>query len=551
MENSIKSDRHRSAFLVALRCAFLFSVGCISYTLMTEHQYLNELYVLFPISTLIAYFSRRHRTKVVCSILSLLVVFIGSITDPLSIDTVEESFILLPICYIFIFPGSLWPICVGIALVGSYLIDYSSIVQEEFLEDAIELICITTFATVMTYFQQKSMRQVRLYKKASLTDYLTKLPNRKAFFQEIRNLEANNSIDCAVIQIGLKRLKAANDNLGYGYGDELLRKFAIHIRKAVGEKGRVYRLGGNELAILAEFEVGASSKVEQIIAELENRNDTVCNIYNTPYTLRYNGGSAILSQAENNHRVWCKNVDAAAAKAKSNDEGKIQWYDDGLMEETARHRKIESELKGAILNNQLFLAYQPKIDVERNEIIGAEALLRWEHPELGLVSPAEFIRVAEKTAQIIPIGRWVIEQAIKQAKKWQNQGHSLCVAVNVSNVQFTHDDIYQCISENLSKHRLAANYLQVEITETTMMDKRSKIVETCEQLQQLGVSVAIDDFGVEYSSLNYLKHLPIDTIKIDKSFIDDCVTDVTDHMIVRTIIQIGRNLNKQVVAEGV
>ncbi|UUM31688.1 putative bifunctional diguanylate cyclase/phosphodiesterase [Vibrio japonicus] len=551
MENSIKSVHHRNAFLIALRCAFLFSVASISYTLINEHQHLNELYILFPISILMAYFARRHQTKVVCSLFSLFVVFAGSIADPLSIDTVEESFILLPLCYIFIFPGSLWPIAVGLALVCSYLIDYSSIAHDEFLEDAIEVIFITTFATVMTYFQQKSIKQVQLYKKASLTDYLTKLSNRQSFFQQIRDLEANQHTDYALIQIGLKRLKAANDNLGHGYGDELLRKFAILIRKAVGEHGRVFRLGGNELAILVEFDVGDNYKVEQIIAALESRNDTVCNIYNTCYTLRYNGGVATLSQAENNKRVWCKNVDAAESKAKLNDEGKIQWYDDGLMEETIRHQKIESELKAAIPNNQLFLVYQPKIDVESNQIIGAEVLLRWEHPELGLVSPLEFISVAEKTAQIIPIGRWVIEQAIKQAKVWQGQGHDLCVAVNVSTVQFTHDDIYQCISENLAKHDLAAKYLQVEITETSMMDKRSKVAETCKQLQQLGVSVAIDDFGIEYSSLNYLKHLPIDTIKIDKSFIDDCVTDEIDHMIVRTIIQIGHNLNKQVVAEGV
>jgi EAL domain-containing protein (putative c-di-GMP-specific phosphodiesterase class I) len=221
------------------------------------------------------------------------------------------------------------------------------------------------------------------------------------------------------------------------------------------------------------------------------------------------------------------------------------------MDDTIRAHQIEIELKGAIDNKQLFLVYQPKVDIEAKKIIGAEALIRWQHPDLGLVVPNDFISVAERTAQIIPIGRWVFEQAIIQAKSWLDAGTRVPISINVSSVQFAHDDIFPYITELLNKHNVPANCLQIEITETAMMDKHSQVAQTCKQLQDLGMTIAIDDFGVAYSSLNYLKRLPIDVIKIDKSFIDDCVEDVTDHMIVRTIIQMGQNLSKTVIAEGV
>lgn len=212
---------------------------------------------------------------------------------------------------------------------------------------------------------------------------------------------------------------------------------------------------------------------------------------------------------------------------------------------------METELKGALDNQQMYLVYQPKVDINTRDIVGAEALLRWEHPDLGFVPPCDFIGVAEKTAQIIPIGRWVIEQAIKQSSEWRKQGYEICISVNVSSVQFAHDDIYPFIAETLNRFQLPSRCLQIEITETAMMDKYSHVADTCKQLQDIGVSIAIDDFGVEYSSLNYLKQLPIDTIKIDKLFIDDCVAEATDHMIVRTIIQMAHNLGKTVIAEGV
>lgn len=530
---------------------FFISVALITYTLISEHKSIRLLYTAFPIAMLVAYFSPHRRIKIIASLVSLFLIFGGSIIEPLEMDAIEESLLVLPLCYIILFPGSLWPIAVGLGLIGSYLIDLTTEEFDEFVEDAIEVLFITIFATVMTFYQQKAKKQSRLYKRASLTDYLTNLPNRKSFFQAVSDLSASDQMDYAAIQVGLNNLKKVNDDLGYGYGDELLYQFACHIKRLVGGHGKLFRLGGDELIILVACQNGELYEVNKLIDRLEAHHDTVCKIHNTSHRLRYRGGCALLSDAQNNIKVWGKNVDAAVARGKQNESIRVQWYDDELMDETIRAHQIEIELKGAIDNQQLFLVYQPKVDLESNKIVGAEALIRWQHPDLGLVAPNDFIGVAERTAQIIPIGRWVFEQAIIQAKAWLDKGSRIPISINVSSVQFAHDDIFPYIMEQLEKHKLPANCLQIEITETAMMDKHSQVAQTCKKLQDLGVTIAIDDFGVAYSSLNYLKHLPIDVVKIDKSFIDDCVEDVTDHMIVRTIIQMGHNLNKTVIAEGV
>lgn len=530
---------------------FFISVALITYTLISEHKSIRLLYTAFPIAMLVAYFSPHRRIKIIASLVSLFLIFGGSIIEPLEMDAIEESLLVLPLCYIILFPGSLWPIAVGLGLIGSYLIDLPTEEFDEFVEDAIEVLFITIFATVMTFYQQKAKKQSRLYKRASLTDYLTNLPNRKSFFQAVSDLSASDQMDYAAIQVGLDNLKKVNDDLGYGYGDELLYQFACHIKRLVGGRGKLFRLGGDELIILVACQNGELDEVNKLIDRLEAHHDTVCKIHNTSHRLRYRGGCALLSDAQNNIKVWGKNVDAAVARGKQNESIRVQWYDDELMDETIRAHQIEIELKGAIDNQQLFLVYQPKVDLESNKIVGAEALIRWQHPDLGLVAPNDFIDVAERTAQIIPIGRWVFERAIIQAKAWLDKGSRIPISINVSSVQFAHDDIFPYIMEQLEKHKLPANCLQIEITETAMMDKHSQVAQTCKKLQDLGVTIAIDDFGVAYSSLNYLKHLPIDVVKIDKSFIDDCVEDVTDHMIVRTIIQMGHNLNKTVIAEGV
>ncbi|OIQ26482.1 bifunctional diguanylate cyclase/phosphodiesterase [uncultured Vibrio sp.] len=530
---------------------YFCSIGLITYTLIAEHHVARWLYLLFPLLMTGAFFFESKKLKVYSAIASMALILIGGYVEPLELDAIEESFILLPLCYIALFPGSLWPISTAVLLIISYLINLPPEDFGEFLEDAIEVLAITSFASVMAYYQSKLSIQMLRYKRDSLTDLLTGLPNRTSFFNDLEEIERDDSHDYALFHIDLDGFKSVNDSLGHSQGDKLLTAFAEHVSGLLFDFNKFYRLGGDEFAIV----VKGGSDLGDLISETEHQlkygYQPSFKIGNVPHHLGYSIGVALLAETQRDTDLWCKNADIAMNKAKHRGKNYIQWYDMELLDETIREYQIEKELGQALGNHQLCLAYQPKVCCENDKIIGVEALIRWVHPELGMIPPSNFIPIAERSTQIIPIGRWVIEQACKQAKEWVDAGQSYCVSVNVSTVQFVHDNIYQVISATLASTGLKPELLEVEITETTLMTQPDQVISTCEKLRDLGVKVSIDDFGVAYSSLNYLKQLPIDILKIDKSFVDDCVTEHTDHMLVRTIIQMGHNLGKTVVAEGV
>ncbi|MDN3683397.1 EAL domain-containing protein [Vibrio sinaloensis] len=200
-------------------------------------------------------------------------------------------------------------------------------------------------------------------------------------------------------------------------------------------------------------------------------------------------------------------------KARTEGPGSVCWFDDELLKETIRQHQIETEIKDALKNDQFVLQYQPKVTICGSTILGAEALIRWRHPHLGPISPAEFIPVAEKTTQIVPLGKWIIYKACDQAKRLHDQGFDMCIAVNVSTVQFAHADLFEVVCQALRETQLPSHLLQIEITESTLMSDPQHITDICRQLRAIGVTVAIDDFGVEYSCLKYLKQLPIDVLK--------------------------------------
>ncbi|SDH62809.1 diguanylate cyclase (GGDEF) domain-containing protein [Vibrio xiamenensis] len=549
MERARHIDAQVLKVKLAVQIVFYLSIALITYTLVSQHQQQLWLYLAFPLFMTLGHYHQHPNVKRWCAVLSITVIAYGGWVDPLDPDYIEESFILLPLCYIVMFPGSLWPNAIVPILIATYLHYLPSGDYGEFFEDAFELAAITGLASVMMLFHKRYLYLASTYKQDSLTDYLTKLPNRKAFSDDIRHLSAR--LDYAVIEIGLNDFKNINDSLGYTNGDELLVKFGRHLVSLVADKGRVYRLGGDEFIILISSSKDVTQDVIGILDMLVDSAQKVFMIGNTSHRLTYSIGIALLSDALGDTRLWGKNAATALYKARSRGPNQIQWYDDELLEESIRQHQIEVELASAIEAEQFYLLYQPKVDVKQNLVLGAEALIRWQHPFLGMIPPNDFISIAEKTAQIVPIGRWVIRQACMQAKAWYDMNRPICISVNVSTVQFAHDEIDEYIKSVLDEIRLPPHLLQIEITETALMQRSEFVVGSCKKLREMGVSVAVDDFGVEYSSLNYLKQLPIDVLKIDKSFVDDCVHETTDHMLVRTIIQIGRNLGKRVVAEGV
>lgn len=543
----ISSDRIKS--LITL--GFIAAIAVVSHTLISEHQLVNWVYLSYPACMLLAFFHTHPRIKAIAAITSMAIILIGGYFEPLELDAIEEAFILIPLFYIIIFPGSMWPIAAGGVLICSYLYELPPSEFEEFIEDAIEVVVITVFATIMTYYQQKFREQMLVFRKESLTDFLTSLGNRKAYFDALKAMENCASQQSAIIQIDLDNFKEVNESVGHDKGDKLLSLFANQLLKLSSDNLSSYRLSGDEFIIIYHQKDNLVLELQNLENQLSEIAANTYQIYPYTYKLKFCAGIAKLEDAMGNTEILSKNADIAVKKAKSQGKDMIRWYDHELIDETIRQHQIETELAAAIENDQFKLLYQPKVDIKSGEICGAEALIRWHHPQLGVVSPFEFIGIAERSKLIIPIGRWVVEQATKQAKAWQNAGHELCVSVNVSTVQFAHDDIYTLVTSSLNSADLPAHLLQLEITETTLMQQPENIISACNRLRELGVTVAIDDFGVAYSSLNYLKKLPIDVLKIDKSFIDECVQRHEDHMIVRTIIQLGHNLGKIVIAEGV
>ncbi len=530
---------------------YVFGVFIVSDTLISEHQQAAFIYFIYPVLMLFALFTTSHKLKRFTSVAAMALIIFGGVIEPLELDAIEESFILIPLLYIILFPGSLWPISTAVILVLSYLHNLPAEDFDEFVEDAIEVLAISVFASVMVYYQIQSRNQMRMYQDLSNTDVITEIPNRRAFFNHLEEVKKNKVDKFALLQMDLTRFKYVNDSLGHQYGDSLLRAFSNRVLGMLSNEDSFYRIGGNEFAIIVQAGDDLGDRISELEYKLKHAYQPLFHLEESSYSLQFSTGIALLDDAMGDVELWCKNCDLATNKAKSKSNDSIQWYDDELLEETIRSHQIQHELKLAIEQSQFDLAYQPKVDIKTGELLGAEGLIRWIHPELGFISPAEFITIAERTTQIIPIGRWVVDEACSQIKDWRDKGWDLSISVNVSTVQFMHDDIFKVVKESIEKHGIPAERLELEVTETTLMTDPESVALTCEKLRKLGLTISIDDFGVAYSSLNYLKKLPIDVLKIDKSFVDDCVTNHNDHMLIRTIIQMGHNMGKVVVAEGV
>ncbi|ELV8585341.1 putative bifunctional diguanylate cyclase/phosphodiesterase [Vibrio vulnificus] len=542
-----------SKVVLILKAAYIVAVLLITQTLVDEHTLFPWSYVLFAIAMIVALLSPSHKIKYVCALIATSYLFVGGIVDPLDIDVIEETFILLPLCYLLLFPGTIWAFVVALLLTASYFYTVPPEGLDELIEDAIELLVISAFASIMVYYQQKFYLQLTKYREDSRTDYLTQLPNRRAFYSDLNQVEslAQQGRNCALLKIDIDAFKEINESFGHEQADLLLKRFSRRLRKNTLGFGQVYRMEGDEFAVLVYEKHSINDEVDALLDKLKRALTAAFELERGSYQISYATGIALFNESMTNLDIWLRNSDIAAQKAKTRGRGQVRWYDEALLDETIRQHQIERELDKAIELKQFSLVYQPKVSITTGEITGAEALIRWQHPELGTITPFEFITIAEKTKQIIPIGRWVILEACQQAKKWLDLGYKIPVSVNVSTVQFAHDDIELQVRTALAESHLPASYLQLEITETVLMKEPKKLIEICHNLRCEGVTVAIDDFGIAYSSLNYLKQLPIDVLKIDKAFIDDCVDNHHDHMLVRTIVQLGHNMDKKIVAEGV
>lgn len=534
---------------------YLVTVAIVSYTLLSKLQVVVPYLYLYPLGLLLAWTVSHQGLKTGLALLSLVCVIVAIMQQAVPTATIEHTLLLIPLSYLMLFPGSLWPVISSLLLVLAFTPQLSEdqATLNTFAQDALELVTLSLLATTGIYYKQKLQAQIDRYRRDSLTDFLTRIANRKAFLHDSKQLEniKQNGEHYALLQLDIDDFKLINDTLGHQQGDKLLAGLAQRLQQLNLSTGRFYRLSGDEFALILRGNQTIRQHADQIARDILASCRKAFYLDERYYTMSLSIGIALFDDAMHDSDIWYRNAGIALLRAKQKGKNLIQHFDEELISETIRDYQLERELTSAITRHQLTLVYQPKVDVRSGHVSSAEALIRWHHPDLGEVSPEQFVAVAEKSQQIIPIGRWVIETACRQAKQWQQQGLDICIAVNVSAVQFLYDDIFRVVTEALQATDLDPHLIQLEITETTLVQQPVNVSDTCQALRKLGIRIAIDDFGVAYSSLNYLKQLPVDVVKIDKSFIDDCASDHHDHMLVRTIIQLGHNLGKVVTAEGV
>ncbi|MHB8724058.1 MAG: sensor domain-containing protein [Casimicrobiaceae bacterium] len=388
----------------------------------------------------------------------------------------------------------------------------------------------------------------------SLHDALTGLPNRRLLHDRLAQLLAQarrEGWSVAVMFIDLDRFKTINDSFGHATGDAVLREMAARLTESLRESDTVSRVGGDEFVLVLPH-IQAISVVSEIASKLMAKLSVPCTVGGRELHVTTSIGISIFpDDGDDAHRLL-SHADAAMYHAKETGRRNYRFYTSTISETAQTRLGLENDLHHALERSEFVLHFQPRVYMASRAICGAEALLRWNHPQSGLIGPGEFIPVAEESGLIIPIGEWVIGEACRQMKCWQDAGLPVHpVSVNLSARQFSDGTLTQRVADALAKTGLQPALLELEITESTLMENTDETLRQFAGLKRLGVKLAIDDFGTGFSSLAYLKRFHVDILKIDQSFVRDISTDPDDAAIVRAIISLAKSLQLRVVAEGV
>ena len=385
-------------------------------------------------------------------------------------------------------------------------------------------------------------------------DALTGLPNRSLLTDRIEQALAQarrTDQHLAILFLDLDGFKFVNDSYGHAFGDALLCTIAARLEVVVRETDTIARLGGDEFVILLP-NLARTEDAVQVASKVLDAFKVQISLEGRDLHLGASMGISVFPQDGDSCELLLQHADVAMYRAKANGRNGFQIYSIEMGAQAQERMELERALRFALDRGELELYYQPQVDREGGRMVGVEALLRWHHPTLGMVSPARFIPVAEETGLIISIGEWVLRTACAQARDWHASGHTgLCVAVNMSAKQFQQQDVPALVRDVLRCTRLPAQCLELELTESVLMHNTDSTIETMRQIKNLGVRLAMDDFGTGYSSLSYLKRFPIDVLKIDQSFTFEVTKDEGAASITRAIIAMARSLNMTTVAEGV
>jgi diguanylate cyclase (GGDEF)-like protein len=403
----------------------------------------------------------------------------------------------------------------------------------------------------MTVSLQRANRELQ---QQALHDGLTGLPNRTLLEDRIEQaIEQSKRAKAAfaVLFVDLDRFKVINDSLGHSVGDEVLKRIAERLRSTVREEDTVSRLGGDEFVILLK-QVMQPEDAQHVAEKIANVIATSIRVLEHEIFISPSVGVAVYPFDGTIAADLIKHADAAMYHVKKAGRNGVQRYLPEMATFYPDRVHLETDLRGALAAGELELFYQPKIDVLAGTVVGVEALIRWRSPKRGLVVPAEFIPIAEETGLIIPIGEWALHQACRQARTWRVAGlKNLTVAVNISAVQWRQSNFVDIVANALEESGLEPSCLELEITETVVMQNAAETILMLDRLDAMGVRLSIDDFGTGYSSLAYLKRFPLSSLKIDRAFINDLTTDPDDALITMAMINLSHDLKLSVVAEGV
>ncbi|WP_299507664.1 EAL domain-containing protein [uncultured Roseobacter sp.] len=380
-------------------------------------------------------------------------------------------------------------------------------------------------------------------------DQLTGLGNRthlKTSFERLAGQPGDEDRSFIALFLDLDHFKRVNDTMGHAVGDGLLQKVADRLRKILRNDDIIARIGGDEFAVLLPDKTQSSA--EEVAARIVKMIGRPFLVEGHQLTVGVSIGLACLRPDDTDADPLLQRADIALYESKRNGRGQFRWFEDDMFAALTQRRDIEADLRKALLLDQFEIVFQPQMDVHDARISGFEALIRWNHPERGRISPLDFIGVAEETGMIIDIGSWVLKEACTSAVAWPED---VTIAVNVSSVQFEDDGFIDAVQTALLRSGLLPKRLELEITETALLENEDVVVDRMNELRALGVKISLDDFGIGYSSLNYLRKYPFDKVKIDQTFVREPFADESAHEIVEAVAKLGSAFGMTVLAEGV
>lgn len=412
---------------------------------------------------------------------------------------------------------------------------------------------LTHYFSVFTDLTERKNAERQIYRLAYY-DTLTSLPNRARLYTLLRQtlLEAKrNKTHGAILFIDLDRFKQINDSLGHAYGDILLKEVAVRLSASLRGSDIIARIGGDEF-VVALVDITKREDASIVAQKIFHSLSTPIMMEGHELQISASIGISVYPDDGDDAETLIRNADVAMYRAKQGEthDGYV-FFSPDMNKRALERLTLESNLRRALERDELLLHYQPQLNLQSGKMIGAEVLLRWDHPGTGLIPPGTFIPLAEETGLIIPIGQWVLETVCARNKEWQRAGLPIVrLAVNISAKQFR-PTLPRLVAEILARHELETRFLELEITESMIMQNVEGVIAMMDDFQLLGISLSLDDFGTGYSSLNYLKRFPIDKLKIDQSFVRGVTKDADDEAITRAIISLSRNLGLRVIAEGV